>query len=58
MLKKKKKMHSNCLFKRKLGLFGRNGTRQAKNLIFIMVPKILKVKKLKEMLLEPSFIME
>ena len=39
MLKKKKKMHSNCLFKRKLGLFGRNGTRQAKKPYFHYGPE-------------------
>ena len=67
MLRKKKQCIAIIYYKCKLSLFGRDDTKQAKSLIFIVVPKteqVPKVKKkqkktkLKEMLLEPSFLME
>ena len=50
-------------YKCKLSFFGKDDTRQAKNLIFIVVPQTEQVpkvqkKQLKEMFLELSFVME
>ena len=66
ILRKKKQCIAIIYYKCKLSLFGSDDTKQAKSLIFIVVPKteqVPKVKKkkktkLKEMLLEPSFLME
>ena len=67
MLKKEKRKQKQCIviihYKCKLSLFGRDDTKQAISLVFIVVPQAEQIpkiqkKKLKEMLLEPSFVME
>ena len=61
MLKKNKTKTKQCVaiiyFKRKLSLFRKDHTRQAKRLLllwFLKKYKFQKLKKVKEMLLEPS----
>ena len=73
MLGEKKERKRKCIaiiyYKCKLSLFGRDDTKQAKCFNFIVVPQAEQVskstkinkkksKKLKEMVLEPSFVME
>ena len=56
--KKKKQYIAYIYYERKLSVFVRDDTRQAKILIFIVVPQAEQVPKVKkrEMQIEPSFV--